>query len=201
MKKHQHQGKGKGVGKSFYFTDLNFEDTLSNRQLRIQRDDINKMQLNWGIIGAGNVAHDFCVALRTLPSTEHKVVAIGSRSFKRTKEFASVHKIEQCYGSYNELLEDADVNIVYVATVNSTHKPIVLQALNHNKHVLCEKPMGVNKAEVEEIVRFAKQKQLFIMEVCISSYFAFILPHFQNVHTTRRFYVNHHISQSSCHAT
>ena len=128
------------------------------------------MQINWGIAGAGNVAHDFCIALRTLPATEHRISAIGARSGERAREFASVHKIKTWYGSYNELLNDAEINVVYIATVNSTHIGIALQALKRGKHVLCEKPMGVNREEVEEIVRYAKQKQLFVMEVCLYLY-------------------------------
>lgn len=131
------------------------------------------MQLQWGIIGAGNVAHDFSVALRTLPSSEHKIAAIGARSYERAKEFAALHKIKRCYGSYQKLLEDTNIDIIYVATVNSKHKDVVLQALSHGKHVLCEKPMGVTKREVEEIIRYAKQKQLFVMEVCIQ-FFLFL---------------------------
>ena len=123
------------------------------------------MQLNWGIAGAGNVAHDFCVALRTLPRSQHRIKAVSARSLERAKEFASIHEISSWYGSYNEMFNDQEINIVYIATVNSTHLAIVLQALKHGKHVLCEKPMGVNKEEVEEIARFAKQKQLFVMEV------------------------------------
>ena len=125
------------------------------------------MQLKWGIAGAGKVAHDFCVALKTLPPEEHSVNAIGARSLERAKEFASVHKIKRWYGSYTEMFNDSEVNIVYIATVNSTHVTIALQALKHGKHVLCEKPMGVNKEEVEEIVRYARQQQLFVMEVCL----------------------------------
>ena len=134
-------------------------------QPRIVSSSKEKMQLNWGIAGAGNVAHDFCVALRALPLSEHRIKAVSARSLERANEFALMHEINSWYGSYNEMFNDQDINIVYVATVNSTHLAVVLQALKHGKHVLCEKPMGVNKEEVEEIARFAKQKQLFVMEV------------------------------------
>lgn len=125
------------------------------------------LQLRWGILGAGNVAHDFATALRTLPATEHKLAAVASRSLKRAQVFASLHNFTRYYGSYAELLEDNEVDVVYVAAVNSTHKEIVLQALDHGKHVLCEKPMGVNAIEVEEMIRFARQRKLFLMEVSL----------------------------------
>ena len=123
------------------------------------------LQLRWGILGAGNVAHDFATALRTLPATEHKLSAVASRSLIKAQEFASLHNFTRYYGSYTELLKDDEVDVVYVAAVNSAHKEIVLQALDHGKHVLCEKPMGVNATEVDEMVRFARQQKLFLMEV------------------------------------
>jgi len=146
-------------------------------QLRSVPSSEEKMQLNWGIAGAGNVAHDFCVALRTLPRSQHRIKAVSARSLERAKEFASIHEISSWYGSYNEMFNDQEINIVYIATVNSTHLAIVLQALKHGKHVLCEKPMGVNKEEVEEIARFAKQKQLFVME----GLWSFFLPSWNEI--------------------
>ncbi len=63
-------------------------------------------------------------------------------------------------------MEDAAINVVYVATLKPTHKPVVMMALAHGKHVLCEKVMAVNRSEAEEMIRFAKSKELFLMEVC-----------------------------------
>ena len=124
-------------------------------------------QLRWGIIGAGNVAHDFATALRTLPNSEHKLTAIASRSLQRAQEFAALHNASKAYGSYKSMLEEGEVDIVYVATVNNTHSSVVTMALDHDKHVLCEKPLAVNTREAEDLIRFAKDKQLFLMEVII----------------------------------
>ncbi|XP_065052412.1 trans-1,2-dihydrobenzene-1,2-diol dehydrogenase-like [Rhopilema esculentum] len=122
------------------------------------------MQVNWGILGAGNIAHDFSVALRTLPVTEHQIQAIGSRSLERAAAFAKTHKIKQFYGSYDEVFNDAEVDVVYVATVNNTHNSLILQALENGKHVLCEKPIGVNAEEISAIFQLAQEKRLFVME-------------------------------------
>ena len=125
------------------------------------------MQVNWGILGAGNIAHDFSVALRTLPVTEHQIQATGSRSLERAAAFAKTHKIKKFYGSYDEVFNDAEVDIVYVATVNNTHNSLILQALENGKHVLCEKPIGVNAEEISAIFKLAQEKRLFVMEVGI----------------------------------
>eukprot|EP00794_Sanderia_malayensis_P017527 gene17527-19277_t len=128
------------------------------------------MQLNWGILGAGNVAHDFAIALRVLPRKEHQLVAIASRCEQKAKKFAALHKVPKSYGSYWQLVNDETINIVYVATLNHTHKHAVMMALDHGKHVLCEKPLAVNRTEAEDMMRFAKEKRLFLMEG-IWSYF------------------------------
>ena len=63
----------------------------------------------WGIVGAGKIAHDFMIAIKTLPESEHKVVAVASRSLERSAEFADRHNIEKAYGSYDELARDDNV--------------------------------------------------------------------------------------------
>jgi len=78
--------------------------------------------LNWGIIGCGRVSHDFTQALKLLPSA--KVVACSARSLESAKNFADKHKIEKSYGSYNELVNDGSVDIVYVGNVHSFRKQI-----------------------------------------------------------------------------
>ena len=119
----------------------------------------------WGIFGAGKIAHDFVIALKTLPEDEHKVVSVASRSLERASEFADKHKIGKAYGSYEELAQDANVEVVYVSTIHPQHAWLCKLALNHGKHVLCEKPMTMNLKETKEVFELAKAKGLFIMEV------------------------------------
>ena len=123
--------------------------------------------LRWGIIGAGNIANDFSIALKTLPSESHRLVAIGSRSLEKAEKFANLFNIPKFYGSYQDLLDDDEIDIVYVATVNHTHKPVVLQAVEAGKHVLCEKPLAVNVREAQEMIQYAREKQVFLMEVSL----------------------------------
>jgi len=104
----------------------------------------------WGILGASRIAHDFLVAMKTLPENEHTVVAVASRSLERAAEFAGKHDIGKAYGSYEELARDENVEVVYVSTLHPTHAPLCKLALNHGKHVLCEKPMTMNLKDTNE---------------------------------------------------
>ena len=141
----------------------------------------------WGILGASRIAHDFLVAMKTLPESEHMVVAVASRSLERATEFAGKHDIGKAYGSYEELARDENVEIVYVGTVHPTHAPLSKLALNHGKHVLCEKPMTMNLKDTKELFELAKAKGLFIMEVSERN-FDFIQAHSPLVQVSRRFH-------------
>ena len=119
----------------------------------------------WGILGASKIAKDFIIALKTLPDTDHEVVAIAARSLERAESIAKQHGVGCAYGSYEELAKDPRVQIVYVASIHPQHVHLAKLALNNGKHVLCEKPMTMNSLEAEEILTLAKEKGLFFMEV------------------------------------
>jgi len=129
------------------------------------------MQLRWGICGAGRICQDFVNAVRLLPQSEHQVTAVAASKSERAESFATANKIPKSYGSYEELMKSSDFDIVYIGVVNGFHKQMVLLALNNGKHVLCEKPIGVNADEVEEMVHLAKEKKLFLMEAYWSRFF------------------------------
>ncbi|OQV16410.1 putative Trans-1,2-dihydrobenzene-1,2-diol dehydrogenase [Hypsibius exemplaris] len=97
--------------------------------------------LRWGIAGCGLISNDFAAALCSL-SSEHKIVAAAARDIKSASKFGETFSIPKAYGSYNELIEDPDIDIIYVGTVGLTHYDICKSALNNNKHVLCEKLFG-----------------------------------------------------------
>nr|KAF6268594.1 dihydrodiol dehydrogenase [Myotis myotis] len=123
------------------------------------------MALRWGIVSAGLICSDFTTVLRALPRSEHQVVAVAARDLSRAKEFARKHDIPKAYGSYEELAKDPDVEVAYVGTQHPQHKAAVLLCLAAGKAVLCEKPMGVNAAEVREMVAEARARGLFLMEI------------------------------------
>jgi predicted dehydrogenase len=121
--------------------------------------------LNWGIVSSGLISQDFCSAILSLNSKHHVLRAIAARTAEDASKFAERFNIPVSYESYDKLFDDSSVNIVYVASINTTHKEICLKAINAGKHVLCEKPMALNLNEQEEILNASKQKKVFFMEV------------------------------------
>lgn len=117
---------------------------------------------NWGILGTGFIARKMADALSFVPQA--RLYAIGSRSKQNALEFASIYKTEKAYGSYEELVNDPEVDIVYVATPHNLHYENTIMSLNHGKNVLCEKPFAVNGTEVRRMIEKAREKKLFLME-------------------------------------
>ncbi|MEJ2088866.1 MAG: Gfo/Idh/MocA family oxidoreductase, partial [Gammaproteobacteria bacterium] len=120
------------------------------------------MTLTWGILATGRIAHTFATAAAA--SDHNDLVAVASRSNERAGTFAARHgNIRPC-GSYEALLTDPDVEAVYIATPHPQHVDWVMQALQAGKHVLCEKPMGLNHAEVMAMIDTARESERFLME-------------------------------------
>lgn len=118
--------------------------------------------IHWGILGTGYAAHQFAQGLRTLPDT--KLVAIGSRQRETAETFAQQFQVPRAYGRYEDLVNDPDIDIVYIATPNPLHKDHCLLCLTANKAILCEKPFTLNALEAQAVIALARQKQLFCME-------------------------------------
>lgn len=119
-------------------------------------------------MGPGWIAHRFALALQT--HTGQKVVAVASRSADRAEAFARERSIDTAYGSYDALLADDDVDIVYVATPHTEHHACALAALAAGKHVLVEKPLGVDAAQAREIGEAARDANLFAGEAMWSRF-------------------------------
>lgn len=121
-----------------------------------------------GIIGAGWIAHKMAQALA--PLTNAEVIAIASRSKEKADEFADEYGIEKRFGSYEELVDDKDVDLVYIATPHSHHYPHAKLALEHNKPVLVEKAFTANAREAKELIEMAHTKGVFITEAIWTRY-------------------------------
>ena len=121
-----------------------------------------------GIIGAGWIAHKMAQALA--PLKEAEVLAIASRSQEKAQEFADEYGIAKAYGSYEELVSDADVDLVYIATPHSHHYQHTRLALEHNKPCLVEKAFTANAAEAKELLDMARERKLFITEAIWTRY-------------------------------
>ncbi|MDA8371581.1 MAG: Gfo/Idh/MocA family oxidoreductase [Nocardiopsaceae bacterium] len=116
----------------------------------------------WGIIGTGGIARMFAEDLQRLPG--HEVLAVGSRSPGTAEAFARRHGIGRAYGSYAELAADADLDVVYIATVHSAHLSAARTCLLAGRPVLVEKPFTVNATEAAELADLAAARGLFAME-------------------------------------
>jgi predicted dehydrogenase len=125
-------------------------------------------KIKWGILSTGWIAHKFATALQVADHCE--LYAIGSRSLGTAKKFAGEYRIPKAYGSYEELISDPSVDVVYIGTPHNLHLENTLLAFDHGKHVLCEKPMGVNQTEVSRMIEKAKEKKLFLMEALWSRF-------------------------------
>ncbi len=123
---------------------------------------------NWGILAPGKIAGKFVAELQEIKSA--KVLAVGSRDLIRAKEFAATWQIERCYGSYESLVADPDIDIVYIASPHAFHAAHVKLCLKNKKAVLCEKAFALNSSDVIEMIETARQEKVFLME-------AFMTPH------------------------
>ncbi|CAB4550443.1 MAG: gfo/Idh/MocA family oxidoreductase [Actinobacteria bacterium] len=118
-------------------------------------------KLNWAIMGPGSISVAF---LNDIRLAGLQVSAVGSRSIDRANAFAARHGIPNAYGSYEELVADNQVDIVYIASTNNAHFGNAKLALNAGKHVLLEKPFTLDATQATELVRIARSKNVFLME-------------------------------------
>jgi len=118
--------------------------------------------IGWGILGPGRIAARFAEDLRKAEYAH--LVAVGSRSQEKARVFAEQHGASRAYGSYEALIADPDVDIIYIATPHPFHRAHTVACLEGGKAVLCEKPMGVNAGDVRAMVDCARERALFLME-------------------------------------
>jgi predicted dehydrogenase len=118
--------------------------------------------VRWGILATGGIAAAFTADLVDLPDAE--VVAVASRSEASAKAFAERFGIERAYGDWDALAEDADIDVVYVATPHAAHRAAAGLCLTAGRNVLCEKAFTLNTREAEELVGLAKEHGRFLME-------------------------------------
>ena len=119
-------------------------------------------KLRYGILSTASIVPRFVAALRETGTGE--AVAIASRNAEKAATKAAELNIENSYGSYEELLADDSLDVIYVAPINSEHYRYSKLALNHGRHVVCEKPFTLNSSEARELFALAKEKGRFIVE-------------------------------------
>jgi predicted dehydrogenase len=120
------------------------------------------MPVKWGILGTGKIAKRFMQAAFYVPDAQ--VVAVGSREQHTADQFGAQFGVPKRYGSYDALIGDPEVEIVYVATPHTLHAENTLAALQASKHVLCEKPFTVNAPQAEQVIQAARAAGKFVMD-------------------------------------
>ena len=118
-------------------------------------------KLHWGMMGPGGITltilNDFGLVGITFD-------AVGSRSLERATAYAAKHSIPKAYGSYEELVGDSDLDVIYIATTHNAHFENAKLALEAKKHVLLEKPFTLDANQAKELARLAKENDVFLME-------------------------------------
>ena len=125
--------------------------------------------IRWGILGTGSIAKHFAKGLSVLPDAE--LIAVGSRSQASADLFATIFNIPHRHATYEALAQDPEVDVIYIATPHSLHKKNSILCLQNGKAVLCEKPFMINAAEAKEVITFAREKKLFLMEAMWTRFF------------------------------
>jgi len=127
-----------------------------------------KDTIGWGILGPGKIAKSFVSDLSLV--NEGRLVAVASRNLNRAQTFAKEFNAELAFGSYEELFTCDEVDVIYIATPHTGHMEWAIKAMEAGKHVLCEKPLGINLIEVEKMITVAKENKVFLMEALWSRF-------------------------------
>ena len=132
-------------------------------------------KIRWGILGCGRIAHKFASDLRTVDSAV--LQAVASKDENRANTFGETHNATTCYDNYQALVSNPEIDVIYIATPHTFHFEHTLLCLKHKKAVLCEKPMGISIAQVQQMIHLAEQNEVFLMEALWTAF----LPHYQFV--------------------
>ncbi|MDJ1500073.1 Gfo/Idh/MocA family oxidoreductase [Xanthocytophaga agilis] len=131
--------------------------------------------IRWGILGCGKIARKFASDLQFVNNAQ--LIAVASRSQSTADAFAREFPAKYKHNSYEALVQNPEVDVIYIATPHVYHYEHTLLCLNHSKAVLCEKPFAINNHQVKEMIALAQDKKVFLMEALWTKF----LPHFQKL--------------------
>jgi predicted dehydrogenase len=129
-------------------------------------------KIRWGILGCGRIARKFAADLKFVQDAE--LIAVGARALSTAEAFANDFPSKHIHGSYEALVSDPEVDVIYVATPHALHHEHVMLCLKHKKAVLCEKAFAINYRQAKEMIDFAIAQNTFIME----AFWTRLLPHY-----------------------
>ena len=118
--------------------------------------------LRWGLLSTARINHALFVPLRT--SKRNRLLAVASRTQDNAEAYAGEHKIQKAYGSYEALLADPEIDVIYNPLPNHMHAEWTIRAVEAGKHVLCEKPLALTVAEVDAMAAAAKKHNKVVAE-------------------------------------
>ena len=121
----------------------------------------NDMPLNWAVLGAGVIANEMADALQSMG---RPLYAIGNRTHEKAVAFAGRHGVQKVYDRIEDMFYDDQVDIIYITSPHNTHFPFMKKALAHGKHLLVEKSITLNSAELDEMIALAQEKKLILAE-------------------------------------
>src|SRR3989442_8060276 len=122
-----------------------------------------------GVLGAADIAGR-AVVPAIAASRNARLVSLASRNAERAREVASLHSFVRVGASYEEVLDDPEVDAVYIPLVNSLHRERTLRSLSAGKHVLCEKPLAINASEADDMAGAADRVPLLLIEAFIDQF-------------------------------
>ncbi|KAG2392384.1 hypothetical protein C9374_012636 [Naegleria lovaniensis] len=125
--------------------------------------------IRFGILGTGRIAHDFCLAFKSMliqkPHLACKIHGVATRNnLEKSQQFSQLHEIPHAFDSYESMMKHSEIDIIYVATPTSEHYAHVKKCLEHDKSVLCEKTFTLNYEQGQELFEMARKRNLFLME-------------------------------------
>jgi predicted dehydrogenase len=122
-----------------------------------------KKIINWGIVSTAKIGWEYLIpAIHR--SKNSKVIALASRNISKARSLSKKMKIPKCYGSYRELYQDPDIDIIYNPLPNHLHIKTSLEACNYGKHILLEKPLALNSKDIDPLIKAAKKNKVIIKE-------------------------------------
>ncbi len=138
--------------------------------------------IKWGILGCGLIAHAFADGLKQIPDA--RLEAVASKSGK-AESFGSKFHVTKRYASYEQLVNDPSIDIIYVATTHNFHFENMLLSLDHGIPVLSEKPFTINAFQAEQLIKKARKNQTFLMEGMWTRFLPCVTKLRELVHTER----------------
>lgn len=121
-----------------------------------------RRSIAWGILGTGGIARKLAAAIKV--SSSGHLAAVGSRQIESARAFAHEFGVARAFGSYEDVLASKEVQAVYISLPNHLHAEWTLRCAAAGKHILCEKPLTVNRAEAERVIEAVRQARVFLME-------------------------------------